>query len=104
MEKYLLKETPSKEERETITNYDELTDSLSFYTNVRRHITKLVKIFGEDGFDKVGVDEEGRILEIHINNVDERHMLIRDIPKERKMSEEEKQAVAERLRKARESK
>lgn len=104
MEKYLLQETPPKEERETITHYDELTDSLSFYTNVRRHITKLIKIFGEDGFDKVGVDEQGRILEIHINNVDERHMLIRDIPKGRKLTEEQRQEVAERFKRARENK
>lgn len=97
MEKYSVNETASKEERETIAVYEELTDTWSIYSNVRKHITKLTKIFGEDGFDRAGVDDDGRLMEVSKDGVEHGQVSFRN--KKKPMSEEQRAKAAERMRK-----
>ena len=84
-------------EQETICNYDYLTDSWSIYTNVRKHITRLSKVIGEERFDKVSRNSEGRITEVTINGLDHANVLMRAKPAKREMTEAQKQAFVERM-------
>ncbi|HEM4882170.1 TPA: hypothetical protein U1138_001314 [Streptococcus suis] len=58
------------EERETVINYDELEDTWTFETSVRRHITKIEKrielydILSED------IDERGNRIYIRVKMID----------------------------------
>lgn len=87
-----------KEEREAVCVYEEETDTWSLYTCVRRHITRLQKIFGEEGFDKIDRDENGRIIAVQIDGVDPSHVSFRQKSKRKELSEEEREALAERAR------
>lgn len=102
MKKYSVNETAPKEERETIAVYEEMTDTWSIYSNVRKHITKLTKIFGEDGFDKAGIDDDGRLMEVTKDDVDHGQVSFRN--KKKPMSEEQRAKAAERMRKMHEDK
>ena len=58
------------EERETVINYDELEDTWTFETSVRRHITKIEKrielydILSED------IDDRGNRIYIRVKMID----------------------------------
>ena len=58
------------EERETVINYDELEDTWTFETSVRRHITKIEKrielydILSED------IDERGNRIYIRVKMIE----------------------------------
>lgn len=70
------------------------------YTSDRRYVTKLSKIGAEPyKTEKIGDEEVGWFYEI-----DEKQVLLRDIPKKRILTEEQKQQMAERLKVARENK
>lgn len=92
------------EEQETVLVYEYETDTWSLYTCVRKHITRLMKVFSEEQFDKISRNEDGRIIAVQIDGVPEAHVLMRDVPKGRKMTEEQRLAQRERLRKARAAK
>lgn len=89
------------EERETIANYDEMNNTWSIYTNVRKHITKLTKIYGEDGFDKVVKNENGTIVEAWVEDASFEQVSFRNKSKPRVMTDEQRKAAADRLSKAR---
>lgn len=90
-------ETIPQDEQETICNYDYLTDSWSIYTNVRKHITRLTKVIGEERFDKISRSSDGRITEVTIDGLDHANVLMRAKPKERKQTEAQKKAFMERM-------
>ncbi|HFI0119234.1 TPA: hypothetical protein ACGPB3_000144 [Streptococcus suis] len=48
------------EERETVINYDELEDTWTFETSVRRHITKIEKRIELYDILSEEIDERGR--------------------------------------------
>lgn len=101
MDKRISKESIPLEERETMTNYEEITDTWSIYSNVRKHITKLTKIFSEDEISKVTVNENGAITEIFIEGASFEQVSFRNKSKPRVMTDEQREEAAERLRKAR---
>lgn len=101
MDKRISKESIPLEERETLTNYEEITDTWSIYSNVRKHITKLTKIFSEDEISKVTVNENGAITEIFIEGASFEQVSFRNKSKPRTMTDEQREEAAERLRKAR---
>lgn len=102
MTKYYSSPPVTQEERETIATYDDINDTWSIYTNVRKHITKLLKIFTEEECTSIGKDSNGRIVEISIDGATHSQVSFRNKPKP--MSEEQKAAMADRLQKARENK
>ena len=90
------------EEQETVCVYDYELDSWSLYTCVRKHITRLTKIFSEDEIDRVFKDDSGRIVAIQIDDVDPSQVSFRNKSKKKNLSDEEKREIAERMKKARE--
>lgn len=86
-------------EQETICNYDYMEDSWSIYTNVRKHITRLSKVIGEERFDMISRSSDGRITEVHIDGL--KHSQVSFRKESKPMSEERKAQAAENLRKAR---
>ncbi len=54
------------EERETVINYDELSDCWTFETSVRRHITKIEKRLDLYEIISEELDERGRRIYIHV--------------------------------------
>ena len=101
MEKRISTESIPLEERETLANYEEITDTWSIYSSVRKHITKLTKIFSEDDISKVTVNENGTITEIFIEGASFEQVSFRNKSKPRVMTDEQREEAAERLRKAR---
>lgn len=91
-----------KDEQETILNHNAEENSWSIYSCESTQITKLTKQFTEDEFTRVGVNTEGRIIELWIDDLENNRISYRKKPKE--MSDEQKEAIAERFRKARENK
>lgn len=98
MQKELVDYSLSLEERETIPVYEEITDSWSVYSNVRKHITKLMKIFSEDEITKVTVNENGTVLEIWIDNASFEQVSFRSKSKPRNMTDEQRAALSERMK------
>lgn len=89
-----------KEEQETILNHNAETNVWSIYSCESTQITKLLKQFTEDEYTKVSLNRDGRIIELWIEDQENNRISYRKKPKP--MSEEQKEAVAERFRKARE--
>lgn len=90
-----------REEQETVCVYDYELDSWSLYTCVRKHITRLTKIFSEDEIDRVFKDDSGRIVAIQIDDVDPSQVSFRNKSKKKNLSDEEKREIADRMKKAR---
>ncbi|WP_105157794.1 hypothetical protein, partial [Streptococcus suis] len=58
------------EERETVINYDELADTWTFETSVRRHITKIEKRIELYDILSEEIDERGNRVYIRVRMVD----------------------------------
>ncbi|KPA63810.1 hypothetical protein XK27_11055 [Streptococcus suis] len=54
------------EERETVINYDELADTWTFETSVRRHITKIEKRIELYDILSEEIDERGRRVYLRV--------------------------------------
>lgn len=87
-----------KEERETVCVYEEETDSWRLYTCVRRHITRFQKIIGEEVFDRIERDGEGRIIAVEIAGVDPSQVSFRNKSKTKDMSEERRKELSDRAK------
>lgn len=86
------------EERETVIIYDELTNSWQFQSNIRRHITKILK--SEDAFDNVQKEMDGKIcISVIANLSDLKNFSVNPFVKKKpKLSEKQRQDRADRLR------
>ncbi|HFI0632724.1 TPA: hypothetical protein ACGO4G_001299 [Streptococcus suis] len=58
------------EERETVINYDELEDTWTFETSVRRHITKIEKRIDLYDILSEEIDERGNRIYIRVKMID----------------------------------
>ncbi|HFI0100947.1 TPA: hypothetical protein ACGORY_001542 [Streptococcus suis] len=58
------------EERETVINYDELEDTWTFETSVRRHITKIEKRIELYDILSEEIDERGNRIYIRVKMID----------------------------------
>lgn len=87
----------TREEQETIANYEYETDTWNIYTCVQKHITKLFKIFDESDCSKIWRNDEGRILAIEINGASHEQVSFRNKSKKKELTEEEKKVIAERF-------
>ncbi|HFU4085162.1 TPA: hypothetical protein ACGO7S_000062 [Streptococcus suis] len=58
------------EERETVINYDELEDTWTFETSVRRHITKIEKRIELYNILSEEIDERGNRVYIRVKMID----------------------------------
>ncbi|HFR3630778.1 TPA: hypothetical protein ACHVD4_001840 [Streptococcus suis] len=58
------------EERETVINYDELEDTWTFETSVRRHITKIEKRIELYDILSEEIDERGNRVYIRVKMID----------------------------------
>lgn len=89
----------SKDERETVCVYEEATDTWTIDTTVRKHITKLLRIFDENEIDVIERADDGRIIGLTISGAGKSQVSFRNKPKP--MSEEQRRAAAERMQAAR---
>jgi hypothetical protein len=83
----------SKDEQETVLNFDNSTGTWSVYSTVPKHIrklTKLTEVFVIESEDGRPIAVKGNLSEKQVN-----------MKKERVMSEEQRKAAADRLMKAR---
>lgn len=88
-----------KEEQETTLNHDAESNTWSIYSCESTQITKLRKQFTEDEFTKVSLNREGRIIELWIDGLENNRVSYRK--KSKPMSDEQREEIAERFRKAR---
>ncbi|MDN5012754.1 hypothetical protein PCY71_10335 [Streptococcus sp. SN3] len=87
------------EDRETVIRYDELEKCWYFESNVRRHVTKILKT--EAAFDSVEKELENNFcvyVRAKLSNLED-FSVNPFVKHKRKMSEEQKQAISERMRK-----
>lgn len=89
----------TRDERETVCIYEEATNTWSIDTSVRKHITKLLRIFSEDECSRIDRAEDGRIIGVLIEGAGHSQVGFRNKPKP--IPEEQRKAAAERLAKAR---
>lgn len=61
--------TFSKEEKETIINFDYLTDTWSVESNVAKHMTRLFKIVDADKIEVLCTDKNGRPTQIRVRGL-----------------------------------
>lgn len=90
-------------ERETVCVFDETNDVWVVESSVRKHITKLLKMYGEENISNSLTDDNGRYIYVEFKNVDPSQVSFRSKSKPRVMTEEQKQQLADRLRKSREN-
>ncbi|MDT2749799.1 hypothetical protein P7H30_08700 [Streptococcus parauberis] len=86
------------EERETVIIYDEMTNSWQFESNVRRHITKILKT--PEAFDDITKELDGNnciSVRATLSNLDN-FSVNPFVKSKRKMTEEQKQELADRLK------
>uniref|UniRef100_UPI003F68C0AC hypothetical protein n=1 Tax=Streptococcus pluranimalium TaxID=82348 RepID=UPI003F68C0AC len=86
------------EERETVIRYDEQDNTWHFESNIRKHITKILKT--EDAFESVDKEiEDGRVISVRakLSNLDD-FMVNPFVKNKRKLSDEQKRKMAERLK------
>lgn len=87
------------EERETVICYDELENTWTFETSVRRHITKILKT--ESAFEKVEkeLDERNNCIYVRamLTNLDD-FSVSPFVRNKVKMTDEQKRKQAERLK------
>ncbi|RFE00907.1 hypothetical protein [Streptococcus parauberis] len=88
----------SLEERETVITYDELSNSWQFESSVRRHITKILKT--EEAFDSLDQEfENNNCVYVRARLTDLENFSVNPFVKtKRKMTEKQKQELAERLK------
>ncbi|RLU51231.1 hypothetical protein DIY07_10330 [Streptococcus iniae] len=86
------------EERETIIIYDGLIDSWQFQSNVRRHITKIMKT--SEAFGDVKQEFEGsNCISVTATLSDLENFSVNPFVKtKRKMTDKQKQEMADRLK------
>ena len=97
----------SLEEQETVVNFYRTDRRMSIYTSDQTMITKLMKLLkkseqnGEAGYMLVREEKmNGRVVAIEVSAP--KHLLsLRTPKKKRELSDEERQALAERMRKVR---
>lgn len=90
--------TYSLEERETVIRYDEQDNNWTFESNVRKHMTKILK--SEEAFESVDKElENGRVISVRatLSNLDD-FTVSPFVKNKRKMSDEQKREMAERLK------
>lgn len=88
-----------QEERETVIHYDELEDCWTFESNVRRHVTKILKM--EHAFDSVEKETENDscvYVRAKLKNLED-FSVSPFVKNKRKMTEKQKQ-VLEKARKS----
>ena len=86
------------EERETIVRYDELENSWCLESNVRKHITKILKM--EDAFETINKElEDGRVISVRakLANLDD-YSINPFVRKRRKLSDEQREALKMRFK------
>ncbi|MEQ9810326.1 hypothetical protein [Streptococcus jiangjianxini] len=86
------------EERETVIRYDEQDNTWYFESNIRKHITKILKT--EDAFESVDKEiEDGRVISVctKLSNLDD-FTVNPFVKNRRKLSDEQKRKMAERLK------
>ncbi|QBX07441.1 hypothetical protein JavanS152_0003 [Streptococcus satellite phage Javan152] len=86
------------EERETVITYDELSNSWQFESSVRRHITKILKL--KEAFDSLDQEfENNNCIYVRARLTDLENFSVNPFVKQkRKMTEKQKQELAERLK------
>ena len=86
------------EERETVIRYDELDNCWYFESNVRRHVTKILKM--EHAFESVEKELENDFcvyVQAKLSNLDD-FSVSPFVRKKAKLTEEQKRERAERLK------
>ncbi len=86
------------EERETVIRYDELDNCWYFESNVRRHVTKILKM--EHAFESVEKELENDFcvyVRAKLSNLDD-FLVSPFVRKKAKLTEEQKRERAERLK------
>lgn len=86
------------EERETVIRYDELDDCWYFESNVRRHVTKILKM--EHAFESVEKELENNFciyVRAKLSNLDD-FSVSPFVRNKAKMTDEQKRKQAERLK------
>lgn len=86
------------EERETIVRYDELENSWYIESNVRKHITKILKT--EEAFESVDKQlEDGRVIQVRakLSNLND-YSINPFVRKRRKLSDEQREALKMRFK------
>lgn len=90
--------TYSLVERETVIRYDEQDNNWTFESNVRKHMTKILK--SEEAFESVDKElENERVISVRatLSNLDD-FTVSPFVKNKRKMSDEQKREMAERLK------
>ncbi|AUT05440.1 hypothetical protein SPSF3K_00713 [Streptococcus parauberis] len=86
------------EERETVIIYDEQSNSWQFESNVRRHITKIMKT--PEAFDVITKELDGTnciSVRATLSNLDD-FSVNPFVKNKRKMTDKQKQEMADRLK------
>ncbi|HEM2808328.1 hypothetical protein [Streptococcus suis] len=86
------------EERETVIHYDELENAWTFESNVRRHVTKILKM--EHAFHSVEKEFENDFciyVKATLKNLED-FSVSPFVKNKRKMTEEQRQEISERMK------
>lgn len=86
------------EERETVIHYDELENAWTFESNVRRHVTKILKM--EHAFESIEKEFENDFciyVRAKLKNLED-FSVSPFVKNKRKMTEEQRQEISERMK------
>ena len=89
------------EERETLIRYDEFDDCWYFDSNVRKHISKILK--SESAFETVDKElEDGRVIAVSAKLSDLENFLVNPFVKSKpKLTKEQKRKRSEKMKELR---
>ena len=86
------------EERETVIHYDELENAWTFESNVRLHVTKILKM--EHAFESIEKEFENDFciyVRAKLKNLED-FSVSPFVKNKRKMTEEQRQEISERMK------
>lgn len=89
-----------RNEQETVLVFDRENEEWTAYSTIPKHIRKLFSITEEDNIDVLEKEDDGTIKSVKVTLSEKQVRMVSKVT--RVMTDEQKEAAAERLRKARE--